>query len=170
MACKLRILSSMLVATPLVLAAAGSVLTAQDRVTELQFRFAHEPDAIRKAKLMPRLGDAQFQEIERDFLAGRLTDALAVLDLYRDEAQTCIKELDAKGTDAERHPAGFKQLQFSLRESLRRLDDLLIALTTEEEAVFEGPRKDIDDVNRHVIRELFPRQPAGDQTNPKAGH
>lgn len=169
MAGKLRILWSVLAAT-FVFSAAASVLAAQDRVADLQSRFAREPDSVRKAKLMPQLGDAEFQEIERDFLEERLPNALIVLQQYRDEAQTCEKELDAKGTDAEQHPAGFKQLQFSLRESLRRLDDLLVTLTSDQQAPFQGTREDIDDMNRHVIRELFPRQPGISQPNPKPTH
>ena len=105
-------------------------------------------------------GDAEFREIESDFLAERLPDALAVLQQYRDEARTCEKLLDAKNVDAEQHPAGFKQLEFSLRESLRRLDDLLVTLTRDDQAPFEDARNDIDEMNRHLIHELFPRQPA----------
>jgi hypothetical protein len=116
---------------------------------------------------MPQLGDAEFQQIERDFLAEQLPDALTILQQYRGEAQTCEKGLDAKGIDAEQHPAGFKQLEFSLRESLRRLDDLLVTLTSDDQAPFEVERKDIDDMNRHLIHELFPRQPATEDSDEK---
>jgi hypothetical protein len=116
---------------------------------------------------MPQLGNAEFQEIERDFLAEQLPDALNVLQQYRSEAQSCEKGLDAKGVDAEQHPDGFKQLEFSLRESLRRLDDLLVTLTVDDQEPFEAARKDIDEMNRHLIHELFPRQPATDESNSK---
>jgi hypothetical protein len=139
--------------------AVAPALKAQDRVADLRSRLSHESDPIRKAKLMPQLGNAEFQEIEKDFLEERLQDALTILQRYRDEAQSCEKELDAKSVDAEQHPGGFKQLQFSLRESLRRLDDLLVTLTNEDQAPFEPARADIDDMNRHLIHELFPRQP-----------
>jgi hypothetical protein len=138
-----------------------------DRVAELRSRFDHDPDPIRKAKLMPQLGDAEFRELESDLLAERLPAALMVLQQYRDEAQSCEKELEAKGVNAEQHPTGFKQLQFSLRESLRRLDDLLVTLTSEEQAPFAPARKDIDDMNRRLIRELFPRQPAAEEPKPE---
>src|SRR5579863_3540820 len=136
---------------------------ASDRVAELRSRFVHEPDPVRKARIMPPLGDAEFREIESDLLAERLPDALAVLQQYRDEAETCEKQLDAKVVNAEQHPAGFKQLQFSLRESLRRLDDLLVTLTADEKAPFEPVRKDIVEMNHRLIRGLFPRQPGADE-------
>jgi hypothetical protein len=140
---------------------------AQDRVADLRLRFSHESDPVRKAKLMPDLGDAEFREIESDFLAERLPDALAVLQQYRDEARTCEKLLDAKNVDAEQHSAGFKQLEFSLRESLRRLDDLLVTLTRDDQVPFEAARNDIDEMNRHLIHELFPRQPAPEEPDTK---
>ncbi len=145
--------------------ACGSAAYGQDRVADLRSRFSHESDPVRKAKLMPDLGNAEFREIESDLLAERLPDALAVLQEYRDEAQSCEKVLDAKNVDAEQHPAGFKQLEFSLRESLRRLDDLLVTLTRDDQMPFQAARKDIDDMNRHLIHELFPRQPSTDAPN-----
>jgi hypothetical protein len=147
--------------------ACGSTACGQDRVADLRSRFSHESDPVRKAKLMPDLGNAEFREIESDLLAERLPDALAVLQQYRDEAQSCKVALDAKNVDAEQHPAGFKQLEFSLRESLRRLDDLLVTLTRDDQLPFQAARKDIDDMNRHLIHELFPRQPSTDAPNPK---
>jgi hypothetical protein len=145
----------------------GFAVYGQDRLADLRSRFSHESDPVRKAKLMPDLGNAEFREIESDLLAERLPDALTVLQQYRDEAQSCEKELDAKNVDAEQHPAGFKQLEFSLRESLRRLDDLLVTLTRDDQVPFQAVRNDIDDMNRHLIHELFPRQPSTDAPNSK---
>jgi hypothetical protein len=147
--------------------ACGPTAYGQDRAADLRSRFSRESDPVRKAKLMPELGDAQFREIESDLLAERLPDALTILQQYRDEAQSCEKVLDAKSVDAEQHPAGFKQLEFSLHESLRRLDDLLVTLTHDDQVPFEAARNDIDDMNRHLIHELFPRQPAPDAPEPK---
>ena len=82
---------------------------------------------------MPKLGEAEFDEIAMDIDEGKLTDGLAVLKEYRDEIQSCEKDLDAKNLDAEKHPKGFKQLEISLRQSLRRLNNLLPVLTADEQ-------------------------------------
>jgi len=145
----------------------GSVAAGQDRITTLRARFSQEPDPIRKAKLMQDLGTAEFQEIAKDFQADKLSDALAMVQQYRDEARSSLNDLDAKNIDAEKHPAGFKQLQFSLRASLRRLGDLLVTLTRDEQEPFESTRKDIEEMDRHLIHELFPRQAAGDELKSK---
>lgn len=134
----------------------------QGRTAELRSKFAEESNPIRKAKLMPRLGEAEFREITGAVAAGRLADAQAGLERYRSEVQECAQKLDATGIDAEKHPAGFKQLEISLRESLRRLNHLIEGLTAEEQAPFLAVRKDLDEINRHLVHALFPRQPRGD--------
>ena len=144
--------------TALLALSAGCVL-AQDRTAEFRSRFVHESDPIHKAMLLVPLGNAEFLEIQKGFEEGDLPEALAVLQMYRDEARTCKDGLEAKGIDAERHPSGFKQLQISLREALRRLDDLVITIPRDEQAPFLDVRKDIDEMNRRLIGELFPRQP-----------
>jgi hypothetical protein len=149
------------------LALCGVAAVGQNQSAKLQSRFSQESDPIRKAKLMPDLGNADFQEIAKDFQADKLPDALALLNQYRDEARSCVNDLDAKNIDAEKHPAGFKQLQISLRTSLRRLSDLLVTLTRDEQEPFEDARKDIEDMDRHLIHELFPREPAGEEPKTK---
>jgi hypothetical protein len=142
----------------LVLAAAWvSAMSAQDRIADLRSRLAHEPNPVAKAKLMPPLGDAEFAAIDDDIAQGKIPEAIEVLKSYRDEVESCDKALDATGTDAEKHPAGFKQLEFSLRDSLRRLDSVLANLTSDEQAPFLDIRKELGELNRHLMEHLFPR-------------
>lgn len=108
---------------------------------------------------MPKLGEAEFEDIRARVAAGRLPDALAILEQYRDQARECARLLDATGVDAEKHPAGYKQLQISLRESLRRLNEIMVGMTLDDQAAFLKTRKDLDELNRQLIRELFPRGP-----------
>jgi len=130
---------------------------------------------MRRAQMMPKLGEAEFDEITRDVDAGKLPEAVAVLREYSDEINSCEKGLDAEHINAEKHPKGYKQLEISLRESLRRLNGLLVSFTAEEQLPFLDVRNDLDTLNRHLIRELFPNQPdkspgsepAGETASPK---
>jgi len=133
-------------------------LPAQNRLAQFRSRFQKETDPIHRAKLMPQLGEAQFDEIDKDLAADKLPDALSVLQQYRDEAESCAKALDAKGVNVEKHPSGFKELELSLRESLRRLDDILVSFTPDEQGLFRVLRNDLDGLDRHLIREIFPSQ------------
>jgi hypothetical protein len=129
---------------------------SQTGAPELQQRFARESDPVRKAKIMPQLGDAEFQEIHKDIGSDHFADALAALRQYRDQARSCLKGLDATGVDAEKHSSGFRQLQISLRESLRRLDAIIPGLSSDEQSGFTEIRADLDEMSRHLIDELFP--------------
>jgi len=117
---------------------------------------------MRRAQMMPRLGQAEFDEITRDIDAGKLPEALSVLKEYRDEIESCEKGLDAEKINAEKHPKGYKQLEISLRQSLRRLNALLVSFNGDDQKPFLEVRECLDELNRHLIRELFPNQPSKD--------
>ena len=140
----------------------------QDREEEYLGKFERETNPIHRAKLMPKLGAAEFNEMEKDVNGGDIPAALSLLEKYRDQAQSCVKGLDGAQPDAERHPAGFKELQISLREALRRLDNMMADMTRDQQQEFRGVRMDLDQMNRHVIQELFPRQPLPAATPNKA--
>jgi len=151
--------------------AAASILgpvVCQDRVADLRSRLAHEPSPVNRAKLMPQLGDAEFAEIDSDVMQDKLPEALTVLETYRDEVESCDKALDALGQDALKHPGGYKQLQFSLRDSLRRLDAEIVNMTSDDQAPFVAVRQELGDLNRHLIEHLFGRGPAGKPDHPDA--
>ena len=141
------VLSALVLAVPML---------SQTGVSELQQRFERESDPVRKAKIMPQLGDAEFQEIQKDIGSDHFADALAMLRRYSEQARSCLKGLDATGVDAEKHSSGFRQLQISLRESLRRLDAIIASLSTDEQPGFTEIRTDLDEMSRHLIDELFP--------------
>jgi hypothetical protein len=138
----------------------------QNQLPAFKARFAQEGDAMRRAQDMPKLGDLEFEEIARNVDLGKLPEALAVLKEYRDEISSCEKGLDAQKINAEKHPKGYKQLEISLRQSLRKLNNLLVSFTSDEQAPFAEVRQSLEELNRHLIRELFPKGPSDDNTPP----
>lgn len=132
---------------------------SQNQIAEYRLRFEQDANPVHRAKLMRNLGRAEFKAIEKDMTAGYTDRALTGLREYVEQAKICEAGLDAKHVNPENHPAGFKELQFSLRDSLLRLDSLLSGMPSTEQEPFLTARKDLDTINRHVIRELFPRQP-----------
>jgi len=141
-------------------------LVQQDRLAEYRARFDKESDPVHKAKLLVHLGAAEFDQIEKQLAAGDSTGALNGLREYDGQASSCEKALDARGINPEKHPAGYKELQISVRESLRRLDNLMVNLTGDEQPPFRQVRKNLDDLNRDLIKELFPKKPG---TGPGSG-
>lgn len=155
---KLAQLSSFVVALALI----HAPIAAQEfRTTaQLRARFAHETEAVHKAKALQPLGDSEFKDIETALAEDKIPEALDILKLYVGEAQSCSKALEAKTSDPEKHPNGFKQLQISLRESLRRLDAAIVGLSADDRKPFVEIRGQLDEMDRHLIQQLFPKQPA----------
>jgi hypothetical protein len=137
----------------------ASSATAQDRVPELRARFQKETDPVRKAKILPRLADAEFSEIQNQIAADKFSDAAAIAGQVRDEAHAAEDALEAKKRDPEQHPDGYRQLQISVRESVRRLDDILVGLTADDQKPFQEIRDDLDKIDRQLIHQLFPKGP-----------
>jgi hypothetical protein len=146
---------------------AGS-LVAQDRTAELRARFEKETDPVRKARLVEPLADAEFRNMHEKIDAGEVEAAGEIARHVRDEAGASKKALDAKSRDAEAHPDGYKQLEISVRESIRRLDDILVSLAKDEQAPLSEVRKDLDELDRQMIHQLFPKRPeAAPATTPE---
>jgi hypothetical protein len=163
MTVKFRVVAMVLAAASI----SGAAL-AQNRVADLRARLAHEPNPVSRAKLMPALGDAEFAAIDADVTQGKISEALTILQTYRDDVRSCDKALDALGQDAGKHPGGYKQLEFSLRDSLRRLDGVVVNMTSDEQAPFLDIRKELSETNAHLIEHLFPHDPRVKQDEPPA--
>jgi hypothetical protein len=142
----------------LVALVAGSLL-AQDRTAQLRARFEKENDPVRKARMVALLADSEFRDMHEKIDAGDLAGAAEIAGRVRDEAQTSKKLLDAKSRDAEAHPDGYKQLEISVRESVRRLDDIMVGLAKDEQVPLADVRKDLDELDRQMIHQLFPKRP-----------
>jgi hypothetical protein len=67
--------------------------------------------------------------------------------------------LHGTGVDAEKKPGGFKELQISLRETIRRIDDLILTLNVDKRPFFRAVRNDLFMDQNVLIDELFPRKP-----------
>lgn len=154
----------------LMIVAAASSVVAQNRVAELRARFQSETNPVHKAKLLPRLADAEFSEAQNQVAAGNLADAAAIVEKVRDEAHTADGALDGTKRDAEKHPDGYRQLQISVRESVRRLNDILTGLAGDDQKPFQEVRDDLEKLDRQLIHQLFPHgldsesQPAKSKT------
>ena len=93
-------------------------------------------------------------------LAGEDVESLQTLQTYLSEVQQTTLALKAAVPDAEKKPGGFKELQIGVRESIRRVDDLILTLPTDKRPFFRDVRTDLVTVQNELIDALFPRQPS----------
>ena len=132
--------------------------TSNARVDDYQKRFAGESNPVRKAKIMQKLGDSEFDLLRQQVDAGDLDPALRTLTDYRDECISTHQSLKATGVDAEQKPSGFKELEFSVSENLGRLREILAGMPKDEQKRFNEIRSNLVELDRQLILELFPRQ------------
>ena len=140
-----------------------------DRLKEDQDEFLRQDNPIRKAKLLGRLADEEFEQIRQAADAGDYDIALKDLEIFQQEIDATKKALDDMGVNPERKPAGFKELQISLRQGLRRLTDIVGTMTVDEQSPFQEVFRQLDGVDRVLMRELFPRDSGtleADQSKP----
>ena len=129
---------------------------AQDAHSKLEAQYQSENDAVRKAKIVAKLGHFEIDQSRSDLKAGDEEKALAVLERYNDEVRKTGEALTASGIDPERRPAGFKELQISLREFIRQLDDLILTLPFDKRPWFQAVRSDISATQNSLFDALFP--------------
>ena len=148
--------------------AAGFGLLAAQQVPERLAKELEEyhqgGDPVHQAKIVAKLGSSQVEYAKSQLDAGDDVASLHTLQAYRDEVRETEKALKDTGVNAEKKPAGFKDLQISLRESIRRIDDMILSMPVDERQFFREVRTDLSNVQNELIDLLFPRQPG---KNPK---
>jgi hypothetical protein len=132
---------------------------APDRTAELRARFTKEADPVHKARLVTPLADSEFRDMHQKIDDGDLPGAAEIAGRVRDEAVASKKALDAKNRDPEAHPEGYKQLEIAVRESVRRLDDILVSIPKDDQKPLADVRKDLDELEHQMIHQLFPKRP-----------
>ena len=121
---------------------------------EAQFKLERDP--VDKAKILAKLGRYEVDQARADLKAGLDEQSLADLERYRDQVEATVKALTATGVNPEQHPSGFKELQISLRETLRRVDDLIFQLPIDKRPWFQAVRSDLTKSQNFLIEALFP--------------
>jgi hypothetical protein len=140
-------------------------VAAQDRLAQDLARYQQETDPVHRARDLVKLGDLQVDFARRQLKAGEDVASLATLQQYLDEVQKVETDLTATGVDAERKPSGFKELQIGLRETIRKVDDLILTLPVDKRPFFREVRTGLAKAQNDLIDALFPRR--GDRNSKK---
>lgn len=149
-------LASLLIVTTIL--SACFIVSAADQESREKYeaQFQLERDPVAKAKILAKLGRYEVDQARADLKADKDEQSLADLERYRDQVETTVQALSATGVNAEQHPSGFKELQISLRETLRRIDDLILQLPLDKRPWFQAVRSDLGKSQNLLIEALFP--------------
>jgi hypothetical protein len=121
---------------------------------EAQYQLEHDP--VAKAKILAKLGRFEIDQARADLKADKEEQSLADLEQYRDQVESAVQALLATGVNAEQHSSGFKELQISLRETLRHIDELILQLPLDKRPWFQAVRSDLGKSQNSLIEALFP--------------
>ena len=133
-----------------------AAVCAQDAATKFEEQYQAEKDPVRGAKLLAKLAPLQLGRARAYLQVDDEDPAVAVLEHYRDEVRQTTIALNSTGVSAKKHPAGFKELQIALRESVRRLDDMIFSLPVDSRPKFEVVRSDLSATESLLFETLFP--------------
>ena len=134
--------------------AAGAAAGA-DKFGDLQARFDHEKNPVHRAKLLEKLGDAEFDEARRAFKANDLSTVATVLEKYRDNVRVALEGLKKKRSDAEKDSNGYRQLEIHVRRGIREADEIILRVPDEYQPPLQIVRRDLDSMDKELIHMLF---------------
>jgi hypothetical protein len=159
------LLAAVLLAAPLLGAA---VALATGDLAVLQQRFDAEHDGVRKAKLLQKLGDAQFAKEREAAKADDYVSVGLVMEKYRDNVRAAVDALEKQHPDAEKHSSGYRQLEIHLAAGLREVQDVILAMPEPYRPPMELVRKDLLAMDAELLKLLFPRRPGEQPSAPRS--
>ena len=138
---------------------------AAQSIKDLQAQFDRETDSVRKAKLLVKLGDAQFDETRRAGVAGDDNTVGYTLEKYRDNTRAALEALKKQHPDAEKHSNGYRQLEMHVSKGIREVEEAMAAAPEPYRPPLQIVRQDLIAVDKELIKLLFPHHPT-DQPPP----
>lgn len=144
----------------------AATVFAADELSTLQQRFDAEQDGVRKAKMLQKLGDAQFAK-ERQ--KARVNDYTAVgleMEKYRDNVRAAVEALKKQHPDAEKHSSGYRQLEIHVATGIRETQDVILAMPEAYRPPMELVQNDLRAMDVELLRLLFPRRPGEKPASP----
>jgi len=127
----------------------------QNALSKLQQKYSDEHNPVHKAKILVRLGELQVASAAARSSADDYAAALEKLQQYRGEIEITHSALLGTGVNPALRPDGFNQLQMSLRENLRYIQDMVFAMPASRRSAFIDVQQDLEAQNQKMLDELF---------------
>lgn len=131
---------------------------AADKLSDMQAKFDRENKGVSKAKILEKLGDAQFLAARAAGHQGDYSTSGMTLEKFRDNARACVAALKKQQDDAERHPNGFRQAEMTLRRGIREVDELILVAPDFYRPPLQQVRSDLIGLDDELLTALFPRR------------
>ena len=145
----------------------STALCARGRETEEQLlqRIQSEQNPVRKAKDEIKLASLKFKQVHDAYSQGHIEAGVKFLGTFVDVMKTSWKLLQDSGRKASKQPDGFRDLEISLREHVRSLQDLGRTVSYFDRAPLAMAAQELEEMRVEVLHALFP----GDIPLPRKG-
>lgn len=133
-------------------------LSAMGRETEeqLQQRIQSEQNPVKKAKEEIKLARLQFVQVHDAYSQGHIEEGAKLLGTFVDTLKTSWKLLQGSGHKASKQPDGFRELEISLREHVRSVQDLGRIVSYFDRAPLAIAAQELEEMRVEVLHALFP--------------
>jgi hypothetical protein len=143
------------------LAVLGTLITglsAAARETEEQLlqRIQNEQNPVKKAKDEIKLASLELAEVHDEYSAGHIDAGAKLLGTFTSEMKTSWKLLQDSGRKAPKQPEGFRELEISLREDVRSLQDLARIVSYFDRGPLLSAAQQLEQMRYDVLHAQFP--------------
>ncbi|MGA2984189.1 MAG: hypothetical protein ABSG32_10250 [Terriglobia bacterium] len=138
---------------------------ARETEEQLLQRIKSEQNPVKKAKDEIKLARLKFIQVHDAYLAGQTEAATKLLGTFVDTLKASWKLLQGSGRKAVKQPEGFRELEISLREHVRSLQDLGQNVSYFDRAPLAKAAQELEEMRVEVLHALFP----GDIPLPRKG-
>jgi len=131
---------------------------AMGRETEEQLlqRIETEQNPVKKAKDEIKLGHLKFIQVHDAYTQGQPETGVKLLGAFVDILKTSWKLLQDSGRKATKQPEGFRELEISLREHVRSLQDLGQNVSYFDRAPLAKAAQELEEMRVEVLHAQFP--------------
>lgn len=126
-----------------------------NNLDKLRQELARANDPIDRAKATAKLGDELIKQISNRYKAGAYTEGEQLLDEYVKAVRAAHRGLQQSGRDANRKPAGFKQLEIHLRKSARDLERIAQHAPNDSRETVVKAQSEVDSIHSELLRALL---------------
>ncbi len=136
----------------------GPLALGRDTEEQLLHRIQSEQNPVKKAKDEIKLAQLKLAEIQDAYSKGHIEAGAKLVGTLVDELKSSWKFLRDSGRQASKQPQGFRELDISLRENVRSLQDLGRTVSYFDRAPLDNAAKELDQMRDEVIHALFPEE------------
>jgi hypothetical protein len=134
----------------------GSPALGRETEEQLLERLQREQNPVKKAKYEIKLADLKLQQARAAYQQRDLELGAKLLGALVEHMKSSWKILQESGRQAAKQPQGFKELEISLRQDGRLLDDLRHRLAYLDRDPVERATEELEQIHSQVLEALFP--------------